>query len=236
MRIAIIAAMEREVATLIRGWKVRRIEHGERHYRLFERGDAALVCGGIGWEAARRAAQAVIEVAQPARVISVGFAGALGSKMKVADVMEPGTVVNAADGSRVETGSGQGTLVSFAAVADKNQKVRLARAYGAEAVDMEAAAVALAAETQGIEFRALKAISDAADFTMPPVGKFVSHDGEFHAAGFGLYVAVRPWFWGSTITLARNSTLASRALCGAIEEYLKKEALAGKLKSAQREL
>ena len=76
-KIAIIAAMEREVGPLIRSWKVRMMEQGGRRYRLFENGEAALVCGGIGAEAARRATEAVIREVNPARVISVGFAGAL---------------------------------------------------------------------------------------------------------------------------------------------------------------
>jgi len=62
-RIAIIAAMEREVRPLIRSWKVRTVsamEHGGRRYRLFDNGEATLVCGGIGAEAARRATEAVI--------------------------------------------------------------------------------------------------------------------------------------------------------------------------------
>ena len=62
--IAIIAAMEREVRPLIRSWKVRTIEHGGRRYRLFENGDAVLICGGIGAEAARRATEAVIQEVQ----------------------------------------------------------------------------------------------------------------------------------------------------------------------------
>ncbi len=65
--IAIVAAMEREVAPLVRSWKVRTIEQGGRRYRLFENGEAALVCGGIGAEAARRATEAVIREVNPAR-------------------------------------------------------------------------------------------------------------------------------------------------------------------------
>jgi hypothetical protein len=68
-KIAIIAAMEREVGWLIRGWKVRMVEHSGRRYRLFENGDAALICGGIGAEAARRASEAIIREVRPARVI-----------------------------------------------------------------------------------------------------------------------------------------------------------------------
>jgi adenosylhomocysteine nucleosidase len=222
-RVAIIAAMEREVAPLIRGWKVRELTCDGRRYRLFESGDTVLICGGIGAQAARRAAEAVIRETEPARVVSVGFAGALDSKMKVADVMEPRVVVNSADGARADTGSGQGTLVSYSGVADQNQKQRLARSYAADAVDMEAAAVAQAAQAHEIEFGALKAISDVVDFAMPPTERFVSSDGELRTASFVLHVAVRPWLWGSTIALARNSARASRALCAAIESYLERE-------------
>jgi adenosylhomocysteine nucleosidase len=229
MKIGIIAAMEREVAPLIQSWKVRTIEHGGRRYRLFENDEAALVCGGIGAEAARRATEAVIQKIRPVRVVSVGFAGALVSMLKVADVFEPRTVVNFADGSRIETHSGKGTLLSYEAVATPGVKHHLATAYGADAVDMEAAAVAQGALARAVEFGALKAISDASDFAMPPTGRFVSSDGRFRSAAFGAYVAVRPWFWGRTILLARDSARASRALCAAIEEYCKREAFGGEL-------
>lgn len=232
-RIAIIAALEREVKPLIRRWKLRTLEHGGHHYRLFENGDAVLICGGIGAEAARRATEAVIQEARPVRVISVGFAGALDSTLKVADVFEPRAVVNATDSARAETGVGQGTLVSYAAVAGREQKQRLGRAYGAAAVDMEAAAVAQGAQVRGVEFGALKAISDAADCSMPAKERFVSSDGQFRTVKFALHVAVRPWLWGSTIALARNSSKASRALCAAIEEYLKRETFALELNQKQ---
>src|SRR5450759_2336370 len=220
MKIAIIAAMEQEVRPLIRSWKVRMIEHSGRGYRLFENGDAALVGGGIGAEAARRATEAVIREVSPARVISVGFAGALDASVHVGQVLEPRSVINAADGTRTDVGSGEGILVSSATVAGKEQKDRLRKAYGATAVDMEAAAVAQGAEARGVEFGALKVISDAADFSLPAMDRFVADDGRFHSASFACHVALRPWLWGTTIALARNSSKASRALCGAIASYL----------------
>jgi adenosylhomocysteine nucleosidase len=219
-KIAIIAAMEREVAPLIRSWKMRTMEHAGRRYRLFENGDAALVCGGIGAEAARRATEAVIREVNPVRVISAGFAGALGASLQVGDILEPRTVINTTDSARTEVGSGEGILVSSAEVAGKEQKIRLSKAYGASAVDMEAAAVAQGAEARGVEFGALKAISDAADFTLPALDRFVADDGTFHSIRFACHVALRPWLWAATIVLARNSSRASRALCGALASYL----------------
>jgi nucleoside phosphorylase len=219
--------MEREVAPLIRGWKVRTIERDGRQYRLFENGEAALVCGGIGAEAARRATEAVIREVNPARVISVGFAGALAGglngSLQVGQVLEPRTVINAADGARTEVGSGEGVLVSSATVAGKEQKARFGKAYGASAVDMEAAAVAQGAEARGVEFGVLKVISDDADFNLPVLDRFVAHDGSFRSVSFACHVTLRPWLWGATIALARNSSKASEALCGALETYLHRE-------------
>jgi adenosylhomocysteine nucleosidase len=224
-RIGLIAAMEREVAPLIRGWGMRTMEQGGKRYRLFENGDAAMVCGGIGAAAARRATEALIREVKPARVLSVGFAGALDGSLKVGDIVEPRTVINTADGARTEVGSGQGILVSSADVAGKEQKTRLSNAYGAIAVDMEAAAVAQGAEARGIEFGALKAISDAADFSLPELNAFVAGDGSFRSVNFVCHVALRPWLWRNTITLARNSRRASHALCGALVRYLERETL-----------
>ena len=134
-------------------------------------------------------------------------------------------MINAADGVRTETGSGEGILVSSATVAGKEQKIRLGKAYGASAVDMEAAAVAQGAEARGVGFGALKAISDAADFDLPALDRFVARDGTFHSGRFACHVALRPWLWGTTIALARNSSKASRALCGALASYLGRQRL-----------
>jgi adenosylhomocysteine nucleosidase len=225
--IAIVAAMEREVRPLIGGWGIRTIEHAGRQYRLFENGEAALICGGIGSEAARRATEAVIQAVNPARVLSVGFAGALDGSLLVGAVIEPRTVINAADGVRTEIGLsegvGEGVLVSSNTVAGKEQKSRLRKAYGALAVDMEAGAVAQGAQTRGIEFAALKAISDDADFDLPALDRFVARDGSFRSASFAIQVALRPWLWGTTIALARNSSKASKALCDALRNYLARE-------------
>jgi adenosylhomocysteine nucleosidase len=147
----------------------------------------------------------------------------LDASLKVADIVEPRVVVNSADGSRTDTGHGNGAVVSALAVAGPEQKRRLAAAFGAIAVDMEGASVALGAQAHGLEFAALKAISDELDFAMPPMNQFVSNEGKFRYPGFALHVALRPWLWGRTIALARNSLKASRALCVAVESYLDRE-------------
>jgi adenosylhomocysteine nucleosidase len=225
IRIGIIAAIREEIAPLVRGWSAQKINYGGREFELFESGDAEgyqafAICSGIGAEHGRRATEALIQEARPAKILSVGYAGALDSALKVGDVVEPRTVVSGGDGSRTDTGAGEGVLVSYPEVADRDQKRRLGSAYGAIAVDMEGAPAAMAAQAHGIEFAALKAISDTVDFAMPPVQKFVGANGRFRKLAFGVHVSLRPWLWWRTMALARNSARASKSLCAAIEVYL----------------
>jgi hypothetical protein len=215
--------MEREVRPLIRSWKVRTIEHGGRRYRLFENGDAARDMRRNWSRSGAPRYRGGDSGSQSGRVISVGFAGALDGFAEVGDVLEPRTVINAADGVRTEVGSGEGTLVSSATVAGKEQKIRLGKAYGASAVDMEAAAVAQGAQARGVEFAALKAISDAPISACRRWIALWPATGPFAPPGLRVHVALRPWLWGTTIALARNSSKASHALCGALVSYLARE-------------
>jgi adenosylhomocysteine nucleosidase len=212
-KIAIVAALEREVRPLIRGWRLRKTEYGNRCFRFYETDHAVLTCAGIGAEPARRAAEAIIALYEPAVVCSAGFAGALGPELKVGDVIIPRRVINASDGSGIDTGQGEGILISFASVASPEQKSKLAASFKAQAVDMEAAAVARAAEARGVRFAAVKAISDERDFALPPMEPFISPSGQFRAWHFGAFTVVRPWLWVSVWRLACTSARASDALC-----------------------
>lgn len=218
-RIAIVAALEREVGALVKNFDHVDREYDKRKFRFFERGEIVVVCGGIGPEAARRAANAVMTLYAPSLLLSAGFAGALDAGLRVGDILLPATVLNASDGSRIEIedAKAQGTLVSFMAVAGVAQKAKLAQAYAAQAVDMEAAAVAAAARANGIAFRAVKAISDEFDFEMPEMARFIDGQGGFKTANFALFAALRPWLWPRVAALAANSRKAAKALSGHLQ-------------------
>jgi adenosylhomocysteine nucleosidase len=212
-RLAIVAALEREVRPLVRSWRVTDKEHDGRRFRFFEKGEVVVVCGGIGAVAARRASEAVIAIFDPKVVCSAGFAGALDPKLRVGDMVRPNSVIDAGDGSRTVIEGGEGVLVSFGSVASPAQKSKLRDSFGADAVDMEAAAVARSAEARGKEFTVVKAVSDEIDFEFPAMERFVDAHGRFSQGGFAWYAAVRPWLWPRVMRLARNSSQASRALC-----------------------
>ena len=181
---------------------------------VFSRDDhSVLVCGGIGPAAARRAAEAVIAIFQPEVVYSAGFAGALDARWKIGDMVSPARVINASDGSSVSLDGGAGVLVSFDQIASPEQKRKLHESYGAQAVDMEAASVARAAEARGVEFRSMKVISDEVGFEFPGTDRFVDSEGSFLEARFALFAVLRPWLWARVIQLARASHRASGVLC-----------------------
>jgi adenosylhomocysteine nucleosidase len=203
---------------LIKSWRRIQREHEGHKFTFFEREDMVAVCGGIGMQSARRVAEAVIALYHPTQLHSVGFSGALNRSLSVGDVFSPAMVIDARDGSRYQLRGGRETLLTFMAVADSTQKTRLAQAYSAGAVDMEAASVAAAAQARGIPFAATKVISDELDFDMPAIGNFVSAEGRFKTPSFVLFAALRPWLWRSVAVLARNSRKASRALCANLED------------------
>ncbi len=212
-RVAIVAALEREVRPLVKDWHLTDKEYGGRRFRFFERDKTFLVCAGIGAAAARRAAEAIIAIFDPEVLYSVGFAGALDPSLRVGDVIRPARMVNASDGSSIGLDGGEGVLVSFESIASAAQKMKLRESFGAQAVDMEAAAVARAAEAHGRRFAVLKVISDEVDFNFPSMERFVDSDGKLSEGRFALFAAVRPWLWPRVFHIARNSSRASRALC-----------------------
>ena len=226
-KIAIVAALEREIRSLVKDWPCRKIQYESHESVFYEGAHAIAVCGGIGAEAARRAAEAAIALYSPDLIISAGIAGALVAELHVGDTIFPATVIDAQDGSRVETvipdaplghtAVGRTILVSYPEIASSAQKRRLAKSYGAHAVDMEAVAVARAAQAHNLPFLALKAISDELDFELPEMSRFI-RSGEFDTTRFLLYLAPRPLLWPRVVQLARNTRIASENLCAWLRE------------------
>ncbi|HKS75385.1 MAG TPA: hypothetical protein VJQ82_19410 [Terriglobales bacterium] len=218
-RVAIVAALEREIEPFVKGWDSRVRAYDGRNYKVYEKENAVVVCGGIGAEAARSAAEAVIALYQPGMLISAGFAGALDPGMSVGDSFTASQVIDAKDGSRMHSDQGSGILITFDTVADVEQKARFASAFGAHAIDMEAAAVGKAAQAHGIRFLACKVISDSSDTALPALTQFIGSDGRFHVLRYAMHIAVRPWKWVAVRRLARDSMKAARALGVRLEQH-----------------
>ncbi len=87
-------------------------------------------------------------------------------------------------------------------------------------VDMEGAAVAQVAKERGLEFAAVKAISDDASFPMPPLMRFIDENGKFDTRQFLVYIALHPKWWATLGKMRKNSKAASANLCRALEHLI----------------
>lgn len=229
-RVAIIVAMEREISPLLSKWRRagKKVEpwSGLRLLAFesaYECEGVLALCGGMGRRPAAMAARAAIDHFEPDILISGGLAGALDSKIPVGRVLRPTQVVDAATGEKHETvrnAAARGVLVTASSVLSREEKEEMARKFGAEAVDMEAAVVAEIARAAGVPFVVVKAISDPLDFAMPSIDQFIDARGRLHLLKLIGYAALRPQTWKSLNELRRNSQIASEALAVGLDESL----------------
>jgi adenosylhomocysteine nucleosidase len=229
--IAVVAAMRLELEPLLRRVRGRQ----ENGVEFFELENAVVAVGGIGRSAARRATEAAIARYQPSAVVSAGMGGAVTTSLKVGDVIYAREVVDADSGTRFVAGEGDAVVVTTGAVSGPSEKRATAECWKADVVDMEAAVVAELALERGIEFAAIKAISDELDFVMPPVAQFVDSSGRFETVRFAIYVAMRPQWWAAVRRLNANSRVAAVNLSDAIRHLIDQRsltALEGKISGA----
>lgn len=186
---------------------------------LFDLLNAVVAVGGIGEAFARRAAEVAIKRAQPKLLLSAGIVGAISPKLKVGDVGRIREVVDVATGSTYATTGGDWILATSQDVSDAAEKSQYLTKFGADVVDMEAAAVAQVAKERGLEFAAIKAISDDAEFDMPPLNRFIDN-GRFDTRRFLIYVALHPRWWGALGKIKKNSEIATEKLCKAVKHLI----------------
>ena len=211
--IAIIAALPREIAGLVRGTKpdAAGLSQGIHRYRLPH---TIVVAAGMGAERAAIAVASAFEAAGIEGLVSMGLAGACTTEFAPGTTVEATAVIDARTGERFHTSDSSSTdqvprvLVTTASIASVQEKVRLAATYNAALVDMEAATVARLAVAHGVPFRAIKGISDAHDFELASLSRFAGKHGHFRTGAFALHTALRPHHWAKAAQLGRHSNAA----------------------------
>jgi adenosylhomocysteine nucleosidase len=225
-RVAIIAAMPGELKPLVHGWP-----HSTRNNIQFwaqrsEEEEWIAACAGSGQSAATRAFAAIEDGGPIDLVFSIGWAGALTSSLA------PGTAHNIAGAIDIRTGerfacdagAGERWLVTSPIVAGEAEKQRLAAAYKADLVDMEAAAIARLALMRGIPFYCIKGVSDGFRDKLPDFNRFIRADGRFDLTGMVLFSILRPWHWPSLMRMGENSRKASLGIRDCLLDFLDERA------------
>lgn len=182
---------------------------------VYRFGDAALLCAGPGYKNAANAARFAMETFSPEVLISIGFAGALASDLKVGDIFIPRHIISERTGSTFTMERGRGSLLTSEGVVGVETKQVLGTRFHAQAADMEAAAVAAVAATRNCECLAVKAISDELHAEVSFLGAFVRPEG-FRMGPFLAHISVRPQLWPVVRALQRDSAVAAESLSRAV--------------------
>jgi adenosylhomocysteine nucleosidase len=228
MRIGIIAALPGELKPLVKGWRRAATSAKSTKKWILSRGgdEWIAVCAGMGAEAARRAFTAAESDGPLDLVLSVGWAGALRAEVGAGTVQVPTVVIDAQTGEQFSLTQSKRTwrLITTAHVANADEKVRLAAAYGgAVLVDMEAATVARLAAMRGIPLLCIKGVSDESGATLPDLNQFIDQRGQMRMVPFLAHIALRPRFWSSLAQLGKNSARAAQAMRDLILEFMEEK-------------
>jgi adenosylhomocysteine nucleosidase len=218
--------MPAELKPLVRGWHYE-LRNGVHLWRWrYDEGEWIAACAGAGVSAATRAFAEVEKVGPVDQLISIGWAGALSEECDAGRSWAVSGVVDARTGERFRVAhwSGERWLVTSPIVAGENEKQRLAVAYGAALVDMEAAGVARLAAMRGIPFYCWKGVSDGFSEKLPDFNRFLSAGGQFLLARFLLFAVVRPWYWPRLMRMGENSKKAAQGIADSLFDFLDERA------------
>jgi adenosylhomocysteine nucleosidase len=221
-RVAIIAAMTGELSPLVVGWEFQTSET-VKLWTHHDQGDTFIAsCAGTGQACATRAFAAIERSGAIDLVFSVGWAGGLTPELDVGDAYNVAGVIDVQTGERFPCDAEAGNLwlATSPRVADEAEKRRLASAYGAALVDMEAAAIARLAAMRGIPFYCMKGVSDGFTAKLPDFNRFMSN-GQFRTAQFVLCSLFTPWYWPALVRMGENSRKASQSIAVTLRDFLK---------------
>lgn len=223
-RTALIAAFPGELKPLVRGWKYAR-RNGVHTWAHRDDNLYVAACAGAGQAAATRAFAAVEVDAPIDLVFSLGWAGALMPDLAAGSAHNVAGVIDTRTGERFRCDADAGPLwlATSPTVAGEAEKHRLAQAYSASLVDMEAAAIARLAQMREIPFYAIKGVSDALDAKLPDFNHFLGLDGQLRIGRLALYAMAHPGYWPSLLKMGENSKKASQSIAESLLGFLRDE-------------
>lgn len=220
----VVAADRREFAAVLAGGRFHPVDCGVRWAAEGFIGErrALLVANGAGRLQAAGAVELACQFAEPDAIVSTGFAGAtrpgwrLGEGVAVSRVLQPGVSLEYAvklpgflDAEPLKTG----TLVTIDRVAQSPEDKRCLAEMGADLVDMEASAVAQAAQLRGVSFYCVRAVSDLASEHFPiDFNRALRKDGSFSVPSIVWQAGLRPARWRALLRLQQNAAAAAATL------------------------
>jgi nucleoside phosphorylase len=235
MKVLVTFAVEAEFAPWRRLRDLREIKIGDLsvYQTHIGRAQVDFVITGMGMENASKVSEALLKEPYQFCVTS-GFAGALGEKHSVGDILVAESVQELGKSKTLQCGRNlvyaarddgakqvKMFLTSAEVISSAEEKARLAPF--ADAVEMESFAILCAAQHHKKSVVAIRVISDSVRRDVPvAVSTMVDDKGQVQIAGVIRYIARHPLRLPALIRLGRDSRTAAEALAHFLEAFIKK--------------
>lgn len=195
--IGFVFAMPMEAAGVVDLLKQKKTTKGDGrifHTGLFGKFRVALVQSGVGQDKAGKAAEVMLDVFSPKRLVSAGYGGGLSKRLKRFAVCVPEIVIRESDGATLDLSDGVPQILESSnpdklallttdfVAASPRQKSSLKQRTGAEVVDMETWAVADLCRRRGAPLLAVRIILDTAEEELPKDVRRILKDAEIGGA------------------------------------------------------
>ena len=218
-RIGIIAALQGELAPLVKGWARAGDGMWQTHRSQIE---VVAAAKGMGAARAEQAVLAAEATGTLTALVSVGWAGASTCGVHPGAAYEVGEVMDALSGERYATAAVANPVLLVTAdhVAGREEKHSFAVNQGASLVDMEAATVARMARERQIPFRCWKAITDIATENLPDFAPFLDAEQQLRTGRLAAYAVTHPWVLPALLRMGRNSKSGAVALRDTLNQWI----------------
>ena len=157
---ALLDRMMRTQSTQGNGFKYHQGHLSGKNYVLVE--------SGVGCEKVLQAADNLVSIFNPGRILSAGFAGALDPQLIRHEIFWPTRVITADDAINIPEGKHPKTLLTADHVVNTfEEKRHLRETTGADLIDMESYAIARYCREKRISFQSARIVFDVASEVLP---------------------------------------------------------------------
>ena len=168
---------------------------------------------GIGRANADKAAREYLAAQSPQLLLTCGFAGGLDPELKIGDVI----FETENEGVRAKLiAAGAKPVKMFCAdriAVTAREKKQLREQTGADAAEMESAAVQAVCRERRISCATVRVISDTAGEDLPlDFNQFLTPEKKLEMSKLMMAVASKPWKMGAMMELQKNTKLAAQRL------------------------
>ena len=216
-QILILGALREEINQIRRRMTVKgqfKAGHADVWSGNWEGANIVLARTGMGKNCALSAFDEILKTVRPSLVLSIGYAGGLGFKLKIGDLVIADSIIELSSNNSYVNKHAvsqqqlvllekldlpknilihRGTLITVnQVICDSVVKKELGSRYNALAVDMETSALIAHATKKKIPFISIRSISDTVEQSLVDMSSFISDDGEVSKLKAGWYIATHP--------------------------------------------